>query len=52
MEFETAVKPILELVASPNVGKLWQWLAELLERDPDPGNAAGAHVSYSGQLRR
>jgi hypothetical protein len=37
---------------SPNVGEWWQWLAELLERDPDPGKAAGAHVSYTGPLWR
>jgi len=37
---------------SPNVGEWWQWLNELLEADPDPGKAAGAHVSYRGRTRR
>ena len=37
---------------SPNVGEWWQWLAEMLEADPDPGKAAGAHVSYRGKVRR
>jgi hypothetical protein len=36
---------------SPNVGEWWQWLAERLEADPDPGKAEGAHVAYRGMSR-
>jgi hypothetical protein len=35
-----------------NVAEWWQWLYELLERDPDPGKAQGAHVAYRGMKRR
>jgi hypothetical protein len=41
-----------ELERSPNVGEWWQWLYERLEEDPDPGKAAGAHVSFRGWTRR
>ena len=37
---------------NPNVGEWWQWLYELLERDPDPGKASGAYVAYRGKKRR
>lgn len=37
---------------SPNVGEWWQWLAEVLENDPDPGKELGAHVAYRNKLRR
>jgi hypothetical protein len=37
---------------TPNVGEWWQWLFELLEADPDPGKAQGAHVSYRGHRQR
>ena len=36
---------------NPNVGEWWQWLFELLEADPDPGKAMGAHVAYRGRVR-
>lgn len=36
---------------SPNVGEWWQWLVEVLEQDPDPGKALGAHVAYRGTRR-
>ena len=35
-----------------NIGEWWQWLYELLEADPDPGKAAGAHVAYRGRRGR
>lgn len=31
---------------NPNVGEWWQWVYELLESDPDPGKARGAHDGY------
>lgn len=34
---------------SPNVAEWWQWLVELLESDPDPGKAIGAHNAYRNQ---
>jgi len=37
---------------NPNVGEWWQWLVELLEKDPDPGKAIGAHVAYRLKRRR
>ena len=37
---------------NPNVGEWWQWLFELLEEDPDPGKALGAHVAYRQKRRR
>lgn len=37
---------------NPNVGEWWQWLYELLEADPDPGKARGAHVAYRGRSKR
>lgn len=37
---------------NPNVGEWWQWLYELLEADPEPGKAQGAHVAYRGKRRR
>ena len=37
---------------NPNVGEWWQWIYELLEADPDPGKAAGAHVSFRGRKHR
>jgi hypothetical protein len=36
---------------SPNVAEWWQWLAERLEADPDPGKKLGAHVAYKGMSR-
>jgi len=36
---------------NPNAAEWWQWLFELLEDDPDPGKARGAHVSYRGKRR-
>jgi hypothetical protein len=39
------------LTGNPNIAEWWQWLYELLKRDPDPGKAAGAHVSYCGRRR-
>ena len=36
---------------SPNVGEWWQWLAEILEDDPDPGKKLGAHVAYRHKFR-
>ena len=35
-----------------NIGEWWQWLAELLESDPDPGKVKGAHISYRNRRRR
>lgn len=37
---------------NPNVAEWWQWLYEMLETNPDPGKAAGAHISYRGKVRR
>ena len=37
---------------SPNVAEWWEWLYDMLMDSPDPGKAAGAHVSYKGRLRR
>ena len=37
---------------NPNVGEWWQWLYELLQRDPDPGKGSGAYVAYRGKKRR
>jgi hypothetical protein len=36
-------------LGSPNVGEWWQWLVEVLEADPDPGKAVGAHIAYRDQ---
>lgn len=36
---------------SPNVAEWWEWLYAMLMSNPDPGKAAGAHVSYKGRLR-
>ena len=36
---------------NPNIGEWWQWLYEMLEDNPDPGKARGAHVAYKGRLR-
>ena len=36
---------------NPNVGEWWQWLVEILERDPDPGKELGAHVAYRHRKR-
>lgn len=38
-----------EVARNVNVGEWWQWLYELLERDPDPGKSEGAHVAYRGK---
>lgn len=35
-----------------NIGEWWQWFNDLLESDPDPGKADGAHISYRGCRRR
>jgi hypothetical protein len=35
-----------------NIAEWWQWLYELLERDPDSGKAKGAHLAYRGINRR
>ena len=35
-----------------NTGEWWEWLYERLTADPDPGKAAGAHVSYRDRARR
>lgn len=35
-----------------NIAEWWQWLYELLERDPDPGKNQGAHLTYRGIKRR
>ena len=37
---------------SPNVAEWWEWLYDMMVASPDPGKAAGAHVSYKGRLRR
>ncbi len=37
---------------NPNIAEWWQWLYELIERDPDPGKASGAHVAYRGRSGR
>ncbi len=37
---------------NPNIGEWWQWLFELLNEDPDPGKALGAHVAYRQKRRR
>jgi hypothetical protein len=37
---------------NPNVGEWWQWLAERLQADPDPGKAQAAHVAYRGNSGR
>jgi len=36
---------------NPNAAEWWQWLFEVLEEDPDPGKARGAHISYRGRGR-
>lgn len=36
---------------SPNMAEWWQWLYEMLQKDPDPGKAGGAHNSYRGRVR-
>jgi hypothetical protein len=36
---------------NPNIGEWWQWLYDILQADPDPGKALGAHVSYRGKLK-
>lgn len=41
-----------QLKRSPNVGEWWQWIYDRIQADPDPGKAAGAHVSYRGRSRR
>lgn len=38
-----------QLTQNPNIGEWWQWLFELIERDPDPGKLVGAHVAYRGR---
>jgi hypothetical protein len=35
-----------------NLGEWWQWVYERIVADPDPGKAAGAHVSFKGRPRR
>lgn len=35
-----------------NFAEWWQWLYELLEGDPDPGKARGAHLAYRGKHGR
>ena len=37
---------------NPNIGEWWQWLYELLQSDPDPCKAQGAHVTYRGRTSR
>lgn len=37
---------------NPNVGEWWQWLFELIEKDPDPGKNKGAYDSYRGRKKR
>jgi hypothetical protein len=39
------------VTGNPNIGEWWQWLFELLEADPDPGKAEGAHVFYRRRKR-
>ena len=34
-----------------NVGEWWQWLFELLEKDPDLGKTKGAHNYYRGRKK-
>jgi len=41
-----------EVLNSQNVAEWWQWIVELLENDPDPGKAQGAHIAYRDQARR
>jgi hypothetical protein len=41
-----------EVLNSENVAEWWQWIVELLENDPDPGKAEGAHIAYRHQTRR
>lgn len=36
---------------NPNAAEWWQWLYDLLEDDPDPGKAQGAHITYRGRNR-
>ena len=35
---------------SPNIGEWWQWVYELIERDPERGKASGAYIAYRGRL--
>ena len=37
---------------NPNIAEWWQWLYELLNRDPDPGKDRGAHLAYRGLRHR
>ncbi len=38
-------------LGNPNVGEWWEWLVDMLERDPDPGKELGAHVAYRHKRR-
>jgi hypothetical protein len=43
---------IAERSSNPNSAEWWEWLYDMLEANPDPGKASGAHVYYRGRIRR